>query len=41
MKRSTTYGTGAEGPIALQYGLGAKDAPGGPIKFRKVQIRSL
>ena len=31
----------AEGPVALQYGLGANDAPGGPIKFRKVQIRSL
>ena len=30
-----------QGPIALQYGLGANDAPGGPIKFRKVQIRSL
>ena len=30
-----------QGPIALQYGLGANDAPGGPIKFRKVLIRSL
>ncbi|MDB5957927.1 DUF1080 domain-containing protein [Ramlibacter sp.] len=31
----------AQGPIALQYGLGANDRPGGPIKFRKVLIRSL
>ncbi len=30
-----------QGPIALQYGLGAKDIQGGAIKFRKVQIRSL
>jgi hypothetical protein len=31
----------AQGRLALQYGLGPKDAPGGPIKWRKVQIRSL
>ena len=31
----------AEGRVALQYGLGPKDAPGGVIKWRKVQIRSL
>ncbi len=31
----------ASGPIALQFGNGAKDAPGGIIKFRKVAIRAL
>jgi len=31
----------AEGPFALQFGNGPKDAPGGAIKWRKVQIRSL
>jgi hypothetical protein len=31
----------ASGPFALQYGSGPKDAPGGPIKWRKVQIREL
>ena len=30
-----------QGPFALQFGNGAKDAPGGAIKWRKVQIRSL
>jgi hypothetical protein len=30
-----------EGPIALQFGNGPKDAPGGVIKWRKVEIRSL
>jgi len=30
-----------QGPFALQYGLGAKDIPGGVIKFRKVQVREL
>jgi hypothetical protein len=29
------------GRIALQYGLGAHDAPGGPIKWRKLQVREL
>jgi len=32
-------GTHASGPVALQYGAGVKGAPGGPIKWRKVQIR--
>lgn len=31
----------SSGPFALQFGNGAKDAPGGAIKWRKVQIRSL
>ncbi len=31
----------ASGPFALQYGFGVKGAVGGPIKWRKVQIRSL
>jgi Domain of Unknown Function (DUF1080) len=31
----------ASGPIALQFGNGAKDAPGGVIKWRKVQIQAL
>ncbi len=31
----------AQGPFALQFGNGAKDAPGGAIKWRKVQIRTL
>src|SRR4051812_1315389 len=30
-----------EGPFALQYAPGAKDIPGGAIKFRKVQVRAL
>jgi hypothetical protein len=30
-----------QGPIALQFGNGPKDAPGGAIKWRKVQIRAL
>ena len=30
-----------EGPFALQYGSGPKDALGGPIKWRKVLIREL
>jgi hypothetical protein len=30
-----------EGPVALQYALGANNIPGGAIKFRKVQIRPL
>lgn len=29
------------GPFALQYGAGVQGAQGGPIKWRKVQIRSL
>ena len=31
----------AEGPISLQFGNREKGAPGGAIKWRKVQIRSL
>ena len=31
----------ASGPFALQYGFGVKGATGGPIKWRKVQIKSL
>jgi Domain of Unknown Function (DUF1080) len=31
----------AQGPFALQYGSGPKEALGGPIKWRKVQIREL
>jgi hypothetical protein len=31
----------AQGPFALQFGNGPKDAPGGAIKWRKVQIREL
>ena len=31
----------ASGPFALQFGSGPKDAPGGAIKWRKVQIRPL
>ncbi len=38
---SVQDGTHASGPFALQYGAGVKDAQGGPIKWRKVQIRPL
>jgi hypothetical protein len=31
----------AEGPFTLQYGAGVKGARGGPIKWRKVQVRAL
>ncbi len=31
----------ASGPFALQFGSGPKDAPGGAIKWRKVQLREL
>jgi Domain of Unknown Function (DUF1080) len=30
-----------EGPFALQFGSGPKDAPGGVIKWRKVQVKPL
>jgi hypothetical protein len=30
-----------EGPFALQFGSGPKDAPGGAIKWRKVQVKPL
>jgi hypothetical protein len=31
----------ASGPLALQYAMGVKGAKGGPIKWRKVQVRPL
>ena len=31
----------ASGPFALQYGAGVKGVMGGPIKWRKVQIKPL
>jgi hypothetical protein len=31
----------AQGPFSLQYGAGVKGATGGPIKWRKVQVREL
>jgi hypothetical protein len=31
----------AQGPFALQFGNGPKDAPGGAIKWRKVQVKPL
>jgi hypothetical protein len=31
----------ASGPIALQYGAGVQGVTGGPIKWRKVQVRAL
>ena len=31
----------ASGPFALQYGPGVNGAVGGPIKWRKVQIRAI
>lgn len=30
-----------QGPLALQYGAGAKNAEGGPIKWRRVQVKPL
>ena len=38
---NTRNGKFASGPFALQYGAGVKGATGGPIKWRKVQIRPL
>lgn len=38
---STQNSKFAGGPFALQYGAGVKGATGGPIKWRKVQIRTL
>jgi hypothetical protein len=29
------------GPFALQYGPGVQGATGGPIKWRRVQVRAL
>lgn len=34
-------GKHAQGPVALQFGNRAKDAPGGAIKWRKVEIKPL
>ena len=34
-------GTFAKGPVALQFGAGVKDVLGGPIKWRKVQVRAI
>ena len=31
----------AQGPVALQYGLGARNAEGGPIKWRRVQVKPI
>jgi hypothetical protein len=31
----------AAGPFTLQYGAGVKGVRGGPIKWRKVQVRTL
>lgn len=31
----------AAGPFALQFGPGVKGAPGGPIRWRKVQVKAL
>ena len=38
---SARNGRLASGPFALQFGAGVKGATGGPIKWRKVQIRRL
>ena len=38
---SVSDGKLASGPFALQYGPGVKGVQGGPIKWRKVQIRPL
>ena len=31
----------SQGPFSLQYGAGVNGTMGGPIKWRKVQVRSL
>ena len=38
---SVSDGKFPEGPIALQFANGPKNAPGGPIRWRKLQIRPL
>ena len=38
---SARDGSHKQGPFALQFGAGANGAPGGPIKWRKVQVREL
>lgn len=35
------HGKFAQGPLALQYGAGGKNIEGGPIKWRRVQIKPL
>lgn len=37
----TNHSKHAGGPFALQYGAGVKGATGGPIKWRKVQIKPI
>jgi hypothetical protein len=37
----TNHSQFVQGPITLQYGSGPKSAPGGAIKWRKVQIKQL
>ncbi len=41
MTANTRDGRFAQGPFSLQYGAGVKGATGGPIKWRKVQVRTL
>ncbi len=44
MKRLSAYvrdSKFASGPFTLQYGGGAKNTPGGAIKWRKVMVREL
>ena len=38
---SVQHGKFVQGPLALQYGAGAKNAEGGPIKWRRVQVKPL
>jgi hypothetical protein len=38
---SVQHGRFVQGPLALQYGAGAKNVEGGPIKWRRVQIKPL
>jgi hypothetical protein len=38
---SVQHGKFVQGPLALQYGVGAKNAEGGPIKWRRVQVKPL
>ncbi len=38
---STMHSQFKEGPFSLQFANGPKDAPGGPIKWRKVMVRPL
>jgi hypothetical protein len=38
---SVQHGKFVQGPLALQYGAGAKNVEGGPIKWRRVQVKPL